>query len=127
MQGMMDELTEREVDFRYPVCTQITPLSLHDNGLAIKVLLRKGGQLLLSIRCCTAGKGGRIVCKAKSLEYEVLFCTCRESFDTMVLCDKRVGFQGLHLLKQYKPGLSPGLSGSWFRDSSDHNFPSVLH
>lgn len=45
----------------------------------------------------------------------------------LVLCDKRIDFQRLHLLKQYGAVFPPGLPGPWFHDSSDHNFPSVLH
>lgn len=46
------------------------------------------------------------------------FSTCSQGFDAIWCCV--VDFQRLHLLKQYRPVLSPGLPGSWFHDGSDH-------
>lgn len=81
-----------------------------------------GEQLLPSSKCRKAGKGDRIVCKAKSQEHHMAFYTCSQFWYYLLLCSKRIGFQKLHQQKQYNPVFSPGLPGSLFHDSTDRNF-----
>lgn len=97
--------------------THHSPQSCHWNNLTITVLLRRG-LFLPSNRCCKSGKGDRTRC-FNALEQELWY--------HLVLCDNRVDFHRLRPPKQYRPVLSPGLPGSQFHNSSNHNFPSVLH
>lgn len=104
--------------------TQNTPRSLphHAAVTAWSSWSRSGEQLLPSVKCWKAGKGGRIVCKAKSQEHHVAFYTCSQFWNYLLLCAKRIGVQKLHQQTQYNPVFSPGLPGSLFHNSSDRNF-----